>query len=115
VDRRQAIRAQTGPAGGLDRVLHYRYNAQIVIGKENYFLREEGFPMAAKKDQATPDLRISSRPTRDGALRLLCWVSPRRFTDPEDPDCDHEIHRRPSKEKPRGSVRELTSRTGLRP
>jgi hypothetical protein len=32
-------------------------NAQIVIGKENYFLSAEGFLMPAKKDQAPPDLR----------------------------------------------------------
>jgi hypothetical protein len=33
------------------------YNAQVVIGKENYFLSAEGFLMPAKKDQAPPDLR----------------------------------------------------------
>jgi hypothetical protein len=32
-------------------------NAQIVIGKENYFLSAEGFLMPAKKEQAPPDLR----------------------------------------------------------
>jgi hypothetical protein len=32
-------------------------NAQVVIGKENYFLSAEGFLMPAKKDQAPPDLR----------------------------------------------------------
>ena len=32
-------------------------NAQIVIGKENYFLSGDGFLMPAKKDQAPPDLR----------------------------------------------------------
>jgi hypothetical protein len=32
-------------------------NAQIVIGKENYFLSAEGLLMPAKKDQAPPDLR----------------------------------------------------------
>jgi hypothetical protein len=33
------------------------YNAQIVIGKENYFLSAEGFLMPAKRDQEPPDLR----------------------------------------------------------
>jgi hypothetical protein len=32
-------------------------NAQIVIGKENYFLSGDGLLMPAKKDQAPPDLR----------------------------------------------------------
>jgi hypothetical protein len=32
-------------------------NANIVIGKENYFLSAEGLLMPAKKDQAPPDLR----------------------------------------------------------
>lgn len=32
-------------------------NAQIVIGKENYFLSAEGLLMPAKKNQAPPDLR----------------------------------------------------------
>jgi hypothetical protein len=32
-------------------------NAQVVIGKENYFLSAEGFLMPAKKNQAPPDLR----------------------------------------------------------
>jgi hypothetical protein len=32
-------------------------NAQIVIGKENYFLSAEGFLMPAQKDQPPPDLR----------------------------------------------------------
>jgi len=32
-------------------------NAQIVIGKQNYFLSGDGFLMPAKKDQAPPDLR----------------------------------------------------------
>jgi hypothetical protein len=33
------------------------YNAQIGIGKENYFLSADGLLMPAKKDQAPPDLR----------------------------------------------------------
>ena len=32
-------------------------NAQIFIGKENYFLSADGFLMPAKKDQPPPDLR----------------------------------------------------------
>ena len=32
-------------------------NAQIVIGKENYFLSGDGLLMPAKKNQAPPDLR----------------------------------------------------------
>jgi len=32
-------------------------NAQIGIGKENYFLSAEGLLMPAKKDQAPPDLK----------------------------------------------------------
>jgi hypothetical protein len=32
-------------------------NANIVIGKENYFLRADGILMPAKKNQAPPDLR----------------------------------------------------------
>jgi hypothetical protein len=32
-------------------------NAQIVIGKENYFLSGDGILMPDKKDQAPPDLR----------------------------------------------------------
>ena len=32
-------------------------NAQVVIGKENYFLSGDGFLMPARKDQPPPDLR----------------------------------------------------------
>ena len=39
-------------------------NAQIVIGKENYFLSGDGILMPAKKDQAPPDLRYF-KPTRN--------------------------------------------------
>jgi hypothetical protein len=39
-------------------------NAQIVIGKENYFLSGDGILMPAKKDQAPPDLRCF-KPTRN--------------------------------------------------
>jgi hypothetical protein len=37
-------------------------NAQVVIGKENYFLSADGLLMPAKKDQAPPDLRYFKRP-----------------------------------------------------
>jgi hypothetical protein len=33
------------------------YNAQVFIGKENYYLSAEGYLMPAKKGQAPPDLR----------------------------------------------------------
>jgi hypothetical protein len=32
-------------------------NAQIIVGKENYFLSADGLLMPAKKDQPPPDLR----------------------------------------------------------
>ena len=38
-------------------------NAQIVIGKENYFLSADGLLMPAKKDQAPPDLRYFKQGT----------------------------------------------------
>jgi hypothetical protein len=37
-------------------------NANIVIGKENYFLSADGLLMPAKKDQAPPDLRYFKQP-----------------------------------------------------
>jgi hypothetical protein len=37
-------------------------NANIVIGKENYFLSAEGFLMPSKQDQAPPDLRYFKPP-----------------------------------------------------
>ena len=33
------------------------YNAQVLIGKENYYLSAEGYLMPAKKGQAPPDLK----------------------------------------------------------
>jgi hypothetical protein len=39
-------------------------NAQIVIGKENYFLSADGFLMPAKKDQPPPDLRYFKQTQR---------------------------------------------------
>ena len=39
-------------------------NAQIVIGKENYFLSGDGLLMPAKKDQAPPDLRYFKQPQK---------------------------------------------------
>jgi hypothetical protein len=39
-------------------------NANILIGKENYFLRADGLLMPAKKNQAPPDLRYFSQPQK---------------------------------------------------
>jgi len=36
-------------------------NAQIVIGKENYFLSADGFLMPAKKDQPPPYFKQTQR------------------------------------------------------
>ena len=36
-------------------------NAQVSIGKENYFLSADGLLMPARKDQAPPDLRYFSQ------------------------------------------------------
>ena len=63
-------------------------NAQIVIGKENYFLSADRFLMPAKKDQPPPDLRYFKQPqvTR-GALhhaasRVRHHVGPPQRADP---------------------------------
>jgi hypothetical protein len=40
------------------------YNAQVFIGKENYYLSADGLLMPAKKDQAPPDLKYFSRPKK---------------------------------------------------
>jgi len=40
------------------------YNAQVAIGKENYFLSADGLLMPAKKDQAPPDLRYFKQPQK---------------------------------------------------
>ena len=40
------------------------YNAQVFIGKENYYLSADGLLMPAKKDQAPPDLRYFNRPKK---------------------------------------------------
>ncbi len=37
------------------------YNAQVFIGRENYYLSGDGFLMPAKKDQPPPDLRYFSK------------------------------------------------------
>jgi len=39
-------------------------NANVVIGKENYFLRVDGVLMPAKKNQAPPDLRYFTQPQK---------------------------------------------------
>ena len=40
------------------------YNANIVIGKENYFLSADGFLMPSRKGQAAPDLRFFEQPRK---------------------------------------------------
>jgi hypothetical protein len=40
------------------------YNAQIFIGKDNYYLSADGFLMPAKKGQAPPDLRYFNQPQK---------------------------------------------------
>ena len=40
------------------------YNAQVGIGKENYFLSADGLLMPAKKDQPPPDLRYFGQPAK---------------------------------------------------
>jgi hypothetical protein len=40
------------------------YNAQVFIGKENYYLSADGLLMPAKKDQAPPDLKYFNRPKK---------------------------------------------------
>jgi hypothetical protein len=42
------------------------YNAQIVLGKDNYFLSWDGLLMPARKDQPPPDLKYFNRSRRDG-------------------------------------------------
>jgi len=39
-------------------------NAQVVVGKENYFLSADGLLMPAKKDQPPPDLRYFKQPQK---------------------------------------------------
>jgi hypothetical protein len=39
-------------------------NAQVAIGKENYFLSADGLLMPAKKNQAPPDLRYFKQTQR---------------------------------------------------
>jgi hypothetical protein len=39
-------------------------NANVVIGKENYFLSADGLLMPAKKNQAPPDLRYFNQPQK---------------------------------------------------
>jgi hypothetical protein len=38
------------------------YNAQVFIGRENYYLSAEGYLMPARKGQAAPDLRYFKQP-----------------------------------------------------
>jgi hypothetical protein len=39
-------------------------NAQVVIGKDNYFMSADGLLMPARKDQAPPDLRYFKQPQK---------------------------------------------------
>jgi hypothetical protein len=39
-------------------------NAQVAVGKENYFLSAEGLLMPTRKDQAPPDLRYFKQPQK---------------------------------------------------
>ncbi len=45
------------------------YNAQVFIGKDNYFLSADGYLMPARKDQPPPDLRYFKRATGGAAAR----------------------------------------------
>jgi hypothetical protein len=40
------------------------YNAQVFIGKDNYYLSADGFLMPSRKGQAAPDLRYFNQPRR---------------------------------------------------
>ena len=55
VDKRYRRNADPQPAW-LEYVCNEN-NAQINVGKENYYLSADGFLMPARKDQAPPDLR----------------------------------------------------------
>ena len=39
-------------------------NAQVMIGKENYFLSADGLLMPTKKNQAPPDVRYFNQTAR---------------------------------------------------
>ena len=45
------------------------YNAQVFIGKENYFLSADGYLMPARKDQPPPDTRYFKRAGTSGAAQ----------------------------------------------
>jgi hypothetical protein len=45
------------PLAGWPESICPEYNAQVFIGKDNYYLSADGFLMPARKDQAPPDLR----------------------------------------------------------
>jgi hypothetical protein len=55
VDKKYVLNAEPRPAWPEYYITEG--NAQVVIGKENYFLSSDGLLMPAKKNQAPPDLR----------------------------------------------------------
>ena len=48
---------EADPGRQWDEYYCTEHNAQVLIGKENYFMSADGFLMPARKDQAPPDLR----------------------------------------------------------
>ena len=53
----KTYRRRTESASEVARVYCVEGNANVVIGRENYFLSGDGLLMPAKKDQPPPDLR----------------------------------------------------------
>jgi hypothetical protein len=62
VDKRYRRNADPHPAW-LEYVCNEN-NAQISVGKDNYYLSADGFLMPARKDQPPPDLRYFRQPQR---------------------------------------------------
>jgi hypothetical protein len=56
VDKRY-VRTSTDPLAQWFESICLEYNAQIFVGKENYYLSADGFLMPSKKGQAPPDTR----------------------------------------------------------
>jgi len=56
VDKRY-VRTTTDPLAQWFESVCVEYNAQIFVGKENYYLSSDGLLMPAKKGQAPPDTR----------------------------------------------------------
>jgi hypothetical protein len=55
--RKEGSRVAQSVSPAIPQSVCIEYNAQIVIGKENYFLSAEGLLMPAKKGRTPPDLR----------------------------------------------------------